>query len=85
MNTLTATDGEIGFFDFYIIPLSQKLADCGVFGVSSDENLSYATNNRAEWVEKGRAVVAEYLQLVEAEDADYALPEHHPDAYQDEE
>ena len=29
--------GEIGFFDFYIIPLAKKLKDCGVFGVSSDE------------------------------------------------
>eukprot|EP00539_Tryblionella_compressa_P008436 CAMPEP_0178765990 /NCGR_PEP_ID=MMETSP0744-20121128/18796_1 /TAXON_ID=913974 /ORGANISM="Nitzschia punctata, Strain CCMP561" /LENGTH=677 /DNA_ID=CAMNT_0020421623 /DNA_START=22 /DNA_END=2051 /DNA_ORIENTATION=- len=24
--------GEIGFFDFYIIPLAKKLKDCGVFG-----------------------------------------------------
>jgi hypothetical protein len=31
--------GEIGFFDFYIIPLAKKLKDCGVFGVSSDEYL----------------------------------------------
>jgi hypothetical protein len=29
--------GEIGFLDFYIIPLANKLKDCGVFGVSSDE------------------------------------------------
>ena len=29
--------GEIGFFDFYVIPLAKKLADCKVFGVSSDE------------------------------------------------
>jgi hypothetical protein len=29
--------GEIGFFDFYIIPLAKKLKDCGVFGVSSGE------------------------------------------------
>jgi hypothetical protein len=29
--------GEIGFLDFYIIPLAKKLKDCGVFGVSSDE------------------------------------------------
>lgn len=27
--------GEIGFFDFYIIPLAKKLKECGVFGVSS--------------------------------------------------
>lgn len=31
--------GEIGFFDFYIIPLAKKLENCGVFGVSSDECL----------------------------------------------
>jgi hypothetical protein len=36
--------GEIGFFDFYIIPLAKKLKDCGVFGVSSDEYLQYAIN-----------------------------------------
>jgi hypothetical protein len=30
-------DREIGFFDFYIIPLAKKLKECGVFGVSSDE------------------------------------------------
>lgn len=36
--------GEIGFFDFYIIPLAKKLKDCGVFGVSSDgKHLSSAT------------------------------------------
>lgn len=32
-------EGELGFFDFYIIPLSEKLRDCGVFGPTSDENL----------------------------------------------
>ena len=29
--------GEMGFFDFYIIPLAKKLKECGVFGVSCDE------------------------------------------------
>lgn len=38
--------GEIGFFDFYIIPLAKKLKECGVFGVSSDEYLNYAQKNR---------------------------------------
>lgn len=46
--------GEIGFFDFYIIPLAKKLADCGVFGVSSDEYLNYAVKNRNEWEAKER-------------------------------
>ena len=53
--------GEIGFFDFYIIPLAKKLRECGVFGVSSDEYLDYCMQNREEWVSKGEAVVAEMV------------------------
>ncbi|CAB9501720.1 Receptor-type guanylate cyclase gcy [Seminavis robusta] len=55
-------NGEFGFFDFYIIPLTQKLKDCGVFGVSSDEFLNYAQKNREEWALKGESVVAEFLE-----------------------
>jgi 3'5'-cyclic nucleotide phosphodiesterase len=54
--------GEMGFFDFYIIPLAKKLKECGVFGVSSDEYLDYALANRKEWEDKGQEVVAELLQ-----------------------
>ena len=50
--------GEIGFFDFYIIPLAKKLKDCGIFGVSYDELLSYAQQNRAEWAQRGQELVA---------------------------
>ena len=46
--------GEFGFFDFYIIPLTKKLKDCGVFGVSSAELLNYAQKNREEWELKGQ-------------------------------
>lgn len=53
--------GEIGFFDFYIIPLAKKLKECGVFGVSCDEYLQYAETNRKEWVANGEAVVAEMV------------------------
>ncbi|CAB9517727.1 Receptor-type guanylate cyclase gcy [Seminavis robusta] len=53
--------GEFGFFDFYIIPLTQKLKDCGVFGVSSDEYLNYAKKNREEWETRGEEVVAEMV------------------------
>jgi hypothetical protein len=54
--------GELGFFDFYIIPLAKKLHDCGVFGVSSEEYLNYAQKNRAEWEARGEAVVAEMVE-----------------------
>ena len=59
-------EGEIGFFDFYIIPLAKKLESCGVFGVSSHEYLDYAKRNRAEWELKGRAVVEELREKVES-------------------
>jgi class 3 adenylate cyclase len=56
--------GEIGFFDFYIIPLAKKLKDCGVFGVSSDEFLNYALKNREEWESRGQEIVAEMVEAV---------------------
>jgi class 3 adenylate cyclase len=56
--------GELGFFDFYIIPLAMKLRSCGVFGVSSDEYLNYARQNRQEWERKGRQVVAEVVEMM---------------------
>jgi hypothetical protein len=61
--------GELGFSDFYILPLAKKLKDCGVFGVSCDEYLNYAIKNREEWEKRGKAVLEEMVQKVEA---DYA-------------
>jgi hypothetical protein len=57
-------EGELGFFDFYIIPLAKKLKDCGVFGVASDEYLNYAMTNRSEWQHKGKDIVAGYIASV---------------------
>lgn len=54
--------GELGFFDFYIIPLAEKLKECNVFGVSSAEYLSYAQNNRREWGKRGNDMVKEYVE-----------------------
>ena len=53
--------GELGFFDYYIIPLAKKLETCGVFGVSSHEYLSYAQANRREWEARGEQLVKDYL------------------------
>jgi hypothetical protein len=57
-------EGELGFFDFYIIPLARKLKDCGVFGVSSDEYLNYAQQNRREWELHGEKVVASMVEAI---------------------
>lgn len=58
--------GELGFFDHYIIPLSKKLSDCGVFGVSSDEYLNYALRNRKEWEQRGEAILSEMVERLRA-------------------
>jgi len=54
--------GELGFFDNYIIPLAKKLKECGVFGVSSDEYLNYAMENRREWANKGEEVIERMIK-----------------------
>jgi hypothetical protein len=41
--------GEIGFFDFYIIPLAKRLKEVEVFGGTADECLQFAMKNREEW------------------------------------
>eukprot|EP00980_Cylindrotheca_fusiformis_P012653 scaffold3091_cov117-Cylindrotheca_fusiformis.AAC.5 len=58
---------EIGFFDFYVIPLARKLESCGVFGASSHEYLNYATANRDEWIRKGEALVEQFLATFKEE------------------
>lgn len=60
--TLNWYEGELGFFDNYVIPLAKKLKECGVFGVSCDEYLNYALENRREWENKGKEVVATMVQ-----------------------
>ena len=53
--------GEISFFEGYVIPLAKKLKDCGVFGVASDECLNYAVENLQEWKKKGQMISAELV------------------------
>lgn len=57
-------EGEIGFFDFYILPLAKKLKECGVFGILSDEYLNYALNNRKEWENCGWDMVEEMMHRI---------------------
>lgn len=77
-------EGELGFFDFYIIPLAKKLKECGVFGVSSDEYLNYAEKNRAEWALRGQDAViemsAKYLPCLNEEDEELSVGEVYADS-----
>ena len=58
--------GELWFYDNYIIPLAEKLNKCGVFGVSYDENLTWARENRREWESKGKEIVADMASEMRA-------------------
>lgn len=55
-------EGELSFFDCYVIPLAKKLADCGVFGVASSEFLGYAERNRQEWQDRGKDIIEGYME-----------------------
>lgn len=54
-------DGELWFFDSYIIPLAQRLKECGVFGASCSEFLNFAVDNRIEWEGRGKDIVEEMV------------------------
>lgn len=47
-----------------MIPLAKKLDECGVFGVTSDECLNYALQNRQEWEAKGERIVKDMIERV---------------------
>lgn len=50
--------GELGFFDNYIIPLANKLRECNVFGVSSDEYLGtyfFVGSHHCRWLTSRRS------------------------------
>jgi class 3 adenylate cyclase len=72
--------GELGFFDNYVIPLAKKLKECGVFGVSSDEYLNYALENRREWATKGEEACAKMVEKYskKKESAPESKPESQP-------
>jgi hypothetical protein len=63
-STLGWYEGQISFFDGYIIPLASKLKDSGVFGSAGAEYLGNALNNREEWIEKGKEISAQFDELI---------------------
>jgi hypothetical protein len=79
-------NGELWFFDNYVIPLARKLKECAVFGVSSDEYLTYALQNRREWERKGTQICSTMKAKAEREARELGLlkkmeegSESHPD------
>jgi hypothetical protein len=46
--------GELGFYDFHIIPLLTKIKETGVLGSAASVLLQNAKNNRLEWEKAGK-------------------------------
>jgi class 3 adenylate cyclase len=67
-------EGELWFFDNYIIPLAKKLKICGVFGANSAVFLDFASDNRLEWESKGKDIVCKWMEDVTAHDESLADP-----------
>lgn len=66
-------NGELWFFDNYVIPLARKLKECAVFGVSSEECLNYALDNRAIWEVDGKEFVDQMVRRREERMANQAV------------
>lgn len=61
-------EGQIGFYDFYIIPLAKRVEGCGVLGGDMASGIvANATRNRDRWKEEGRAVTERMIAEVAAE------------------
>jgi 3'5'-cyclic nucleotide phosphodiesterase len=60
-------EGELRFFDNYVIPLAKRLLALGnMFGFSWAELVDYALDNRAEWESRGRELVQQMMQEFDA-------------------
>ncbi|KAL7533890.1 hypothetical protein ACHAXR_009002 [Thalassiosira sp. AJA248-18] len=60
-------ENQIGFFSHYIIPLSQKMKICGVFGTTGDVFQYFAMENKKRWMEEGEAISEEIIRDVKEE------------------
>lgn len=49
---------ELLFFDEHAIPLVNQMKECGIFGTTADEYLSWCLCNRQQWAAKGTELVA---------------------------
>lgn len=61
-------EGELAFFDKWVIPLAEKLKQCQAFGVSSEEYLDYAQQNRSEWERRGKEEVESMVARYQNDD-----------------
>ena len=60
-------EGELNFFDKVVLPLVGRLQKSGAFvAASTDSHLDYAVQNRAQWNEKGKDILAEMVDATQS-------------------
>jgi len=60
-------ENQIGFFSHYIIPLSQKMSKCGVFGSAGSVFEYFAKENLKRWTEEGEEISEQIIREVAEE------------------
>lgn len=59
--------GELDFFDKVVVPIVRRLQHSGAFiGASTDSHLDYAEQNRVQWSEKGKDILAEMVDATKS-------------------
>ena len=53
--------GELAFFDKFVVPLASRIERSGVLGLSGDEFLKAAKENRRLWAEHGKLIVRDLV------------------------
>lgn len=57
--------GQIGFFDFYVLPLARRLARCGFREDTAQSFLRHAQENRRRWLISGEHITKEMIAMVQ--------------------
>ena len=68
--------GEIAFFDHFVIPLAKKINQCGVFGESGGQYLTYAVANRNNWDAIGRSELNKMIHDIQIVEPDLETSNH---------
>ncbi len=68
---------QIGFFNHYILPLTQKMKDCGVFGHTGSVFEYFANENKKRWIKEGEDISERIIRDVreEVEEGVQGLPD----------
>ena len=56
---------QLAFFETYIIPLSKRIRNCGLFGIAGEEYFRHAQRNRHEWDNKGQELIETYMEKIQ--------------------